>query len=78
MNDLIFYMTSKLKQIEIYLDFELPIKELEKISVISKVIKDRCDVTNTCKTNQQETNKTKKIFFKNLTAWQRVHSCQRP
>ena len=57
-----------------YLDFELPIKELEdqleKCQVIG--LESDVDVTNTCKQISKKLIETKKSIYKNLTAWQRV------
>ncbi|MGB8704153.1 MAG: acetyl-CoA carboxylase carboxyltransferase subunit alpha [Gillisia sp.] len=63
-----------------YLDFELPIKELEeqyekacKIGTDSEV-----DVTATCKQIEKKLEETKKEIYKNLTAWQRVQLSRHP
>jgi len=63
-----------------YLDFELPIKELEeqyhkacKIGAESDV-----DVTATCKQIEKKLIETKKEIYKNLTAWQRVQLSRHP
>ena len=57
-----------------YLEFELPIKELEdqlqKCQVIGK--ESDVDVTETCTQIQQKLEDTKKEMYKNLTPWQRV------
>lgn len=57
-----------------YLEFELPIKDLQeqfnkacKIGVDSDV-----DVSNTCKQIEKKLTKTKEEIYKNLTPWQRV------
>jgi acetyl-CoA carboxylase carboxyl transferase subunit alpha len=63
-----------------YLDFELPIKELEdqleKCLVIGK--ESDVDVTNTCKQINKKLVETKKQIYKNLTAWQRVQLSRHP
>jgi acetyl-CoA carboxylase carboxyl transferase subunit alpha len=63
-----------------YLDFELPIKELEdqleKCVVIGK--ESDVDVTNTCKQISKKLEETKRNIYKNLTAWQRVQLSRHP
>jgi|TARA_R110002124_G_scaffold206419_1_gene372957 acetyl-CoA carboxylase carboxyl transferase subunit alpha len=63
-----------------YLDFELPIKELEeqldKCLVIGQ--ESDVDVTNTCKQINKKLIETKKNIYKNLTAWQRVQLSRHP
>ncbi len=63
-----------------YLDFELPIKELEeqldKCVVIG--VESDVDVTNTCKQISKKLEETKKQIYKNLTAWQRVQLSRHP
>ena len=63
-----------------YLDFELPIKELEeqldKCELIGK--ESHVDVTETCKNIEKKLIKTKKDIYKNLTAWQRVQLSRHP
>jgi len=63
-----------------YLDFELPIKELEdqleKCQIIGQ--ESEVDVTNTCKQIEKKLNDTKKKIYKNLTAWQRVQLSRHP
>ena len=63
-----------------YLDFELPIKELEdqldKCQVIGN--ESEIDVTETCKQIEDKLIKTKKSIYKNLTAWQRVQLSRHP
>lgn len=63
-----------------YLDFELPIKELEEqyekacnIGEESEV-----DVTATCKQIEKKLIEKKKEIYKNLTAWQRVQLSRHP
>jgi acetyl-CoA carboxylase carboxyl transferase subunit alpha len=63
-----------------YLDFELPIKELEdqldKCQVIGQ--ESDVDVTNTCKQIEKKLKETKENIYKNLTAWQRVQLSRHP
>lgn len=63
-----------------YLDFELPIKELEdqlgKCQVIGE--ESEVDVTETCKKIEEKLEQTKKEIYKNLTAWQRVQMSRHP
>ncbi len=63
-----------------YLDFELPIKELEeqyqKACAIGK--ESEVDVSATCKQIEKRLNETKKEIYKNLTAWQRVQLSRHP
>ncbi len=63
-----------------YLDFELPIKELEeqldKCQIIGK--ESDVDVTETCKQIDKKLAETKKNIYKNLTAWQRVQLSRHP
>ncbi|MFD0978018.1 acetyl-CoA carboxylase carboxyltransferase subunit alpha [Salinimicrobium gaetbulicola] len=63
-----------------YLDFELPIKELEeqyqKACAIGQ--ESEVDVTATCKQIEKRLNETKKDIYKNLTAWQRVQLSRHP
>lgn len=63
-----------------YLDFELPIKELEeqleKCTVIGQ--ESDVDVSNTCKQIEKKLIETKKNIYKNLTAWQRVQLSRHP
>ncbi|MEM7186894.1 MAG: acetyl-CoA carboxylase carboxyltransferase subunit alpha [Bacteroidota bacterium] len=63
-----------------YLEFELPIKELQEqydkacqIGAESDV-----DVTNTCAQIEKKLNETKKEIYKNLTPWQRVQLSRHP
>ena len=63
-----------------YLDFELPIKDLQEqyekacqIGAESDV-----DVTQTCKQIEKKLIDTKKDIYKNLTAWQRVQLSRHP
>ncbi|WP_431158445.1 acetyl-CoA carboxylase carboxyltransferase subunit alpha [Winogradskyella poriferorum] len=63
-----------------YLEFELPIKELEeqldKCQIIGK--ESDVDVTETCKQIEKKLEETKKEIYKNLTAWQRVQLSRHP
>jgi acetyl-CoA carboxylase carboxyl transferase subunit alpha len=63
-----------------YLDFELPIKELEeqleKCSIIGK--ESGVDVTESCKNIEKKLLNTKKEIYKSLTAWQRVQLSRHP
>lgn len=63
-----------------YLDFELPIKELqeqyEKACLIGT--ESKVDVTNTCKQIEKKLSDTKKEIYKNLTPWQRVQLSRHP
>ncbi|MFT4803030.1 acetyl-CoA carboxylase carboxyltransferase subunit alpha [Psychroserpens burtonensis] len=63
-----------------YLDFELPIKELqdqlEKCQVIGE--ESEVDVTQTCKKIEKKLLETKKEIYKNLSAWQRVQLSRHP
>jgi acetyl-CoA carboxylase carboxyl transferase subunit alpha len=63
-----------------YLDFELPIKELEdqlqKCEIIGK--ESDVDVTETCKQIEKKLIATKKNIYKNLTPWQRVQMSRHP
>lgn len=63
-----------------YLDFELPIKELEdqldKCQIIGS--ESNVDVSTTCKQIEKKLEETKKKIYKNLTAWQRVQLSRHP
>lgn len=63
-----------------YLDFELPIKELEdqldKCQIIG--LESDVDVSTTCKQIEKKLEETKKKIYKNLTAWQRVQLSRHP
>ncbi|GLB49932.1 acetyl-CoA carboxylase carboxyltransferase subunit alpha [Neptunitalea lumnitzerae] len=63
-----------------YLDFELPIKELEEQLQKCQVIGEESavDVTDTCKKIEKKLIDTKKDIYKNLTAWQRVQLSRHP
>ncbi len=63
-----------------YLDFELPIKDLEeqleKCTLIGE--ESDVDVSQTCKKLEKKLAQTKKDIYKNLTAWQRVQLSRHP
>lgn len=63
-----------------YLEFELPIKELEdqlqKCQIIGN--ESQVDVTEACKQIQEKLEITKKEIYKNLTPWQRVQLSRHP
>ena len=63
-----------------YLDFELPIKELneqyEKACAIGA--ESDIDVSNTCAQIKKKLDETKKDIYKNLTPWQRVQLSRHP
>ena len=63
-----------------YLEFELPIKELEDQLQKCKIIGDESevDVSETCKQIETKLKETKKEIYKNLTAWQRVQLSRHP
>lgn len=63
-----------------YLEFELPIKELEDQLSKCRVIGEESDVdvTQTCEQIEKKLNATKKDIYKNLTAWQRVQLSRHP
>lgn len=63
-----------------YLDFELPIKELEdqldKCLLIGE--ESHVDATSLCKQIEEKLVETKKDIYENLTAWQRVQLSRHP
>jgi acetyl-CoA carboxylase carboxyl transferase subunit alpha len=63
-----------------YLDFELPIKELEDQLDKCRLIGEESDVdvTETCQQIETKLENTRKEIFKNLTAWQRVQLSRHP
>jgi len=63
-----------------YLEFELPIKELEEQLQKCMVIGEESDVdvTETCEQIEKKLAETKKDIYKNLTAWQRVQLSRHP
>jgi len=76
----IFVTTPQTKVNMEYLEFELPIKELEeqleKCVLIGK--ESDVDMTESCKNIEKKLLKTKKDIYKNLTAWQRVQLSRHP
>ena len=63
-----------------YLEFELPIKELEEQLQKCRIIGEESDVdvTETCQQIEKKLVDTKKEIYKNLTAWQRVQLSRHP
>ncbi len=63
-----------------YLDFEMPIKELEDQLEKCQLIGEESDVdvTETCKQIEKKLAETRKEIYKNLTAWQRVQLSRHP
>ncbi len=63
-----------------YLDFELPIKELEEQYQKACNIgsESNVDVTATCKQIEKKLAETKKKIYKDLSAWQRVQLSRHP
>jgi len=63
-----------------YLDFELPIKELEEQLEKCQIIGEESDVdvTETCKQIEKKLDETRKEIFKNLSPWQRVQLSRHP
>lgn len=63
-----------------YLEFELPIKELEEQLQKCKVIgkESEVDVTETCTQIEQKLAVAKTDIYKNLTPWQRVQMSRHP
>jgi acetyl-CoA carboxylase carboxyl transferase subunit alpha len=63
-----------------YLDFELPIKELQEQFEKAHQIGEESDVdvSNTCKQIEKKLKETKKEIYKNLTPWQRVQLSRHP
>ncbi|MBQ0767923.1 MAG: acetyl-CoA carboxylase carboxyl transferase subunit alpha, partial [Bizionia sp.] len=63
-----------------YLEFELPIKELEQQLQKCQIIgsESEVDVSETCKQIEQKLKDTKKDIYKNLTPWQRVQMSRHP
>ncbi|WP_339894237.1 acetyl-CoA carboxylase carboxyltransferase subunit alpha [uncultured Algibacter sp.] len=63
-----------------YLEFELPIKELEDQLQKCKVIgeESEVDVTETCKQIEKKLAAAQKDIYKNLTPWQRVQLSRHP
>lgn len=63
-----------------YLEFELPIKELEEQLQKCQLIGEESDVdvTETCKQIEKKLTEAKKEIYKNLTPWQRVQLSRHP
>lgn len=63
-----------------YLDFELPIKELqEQYNKACRIGEESdVDVSNTCKQIEKKLNEIKKEIYDNLTPWQRVQLSRHP
>ena len=63
-----------------YLEFELPIKELEDQLQKCQIIGEESDVdvTETCIQIQKKLDLAKKDIYKNLTPWQRVQLSRHP
>lgn len=63
-----------------YLEFELPIKELEEQLQKCKLIgeESEVDVTETCEQIKQKLKKAKTDIYKNLSPWQRVQLSRHP
>ena len=63
-----------------YLDFELPIKDLEEQLQKCQIIgeESEVDVSETCKQIEKKLIETKKDIYKNLTPWQRVQLSRHP
>ncbi|TWO30758.1 acetyl-CoA carboxylase carboxyltransferase subunit alpha [Seonamhaeicola sediminis] len=63
-----------------YLEFELPIKELEEQLQKCKVIgeESEVDVTETCEQIEKKLKATQKDIYKKLTPWQRVQLSRHP
>ncbi|MBT8221569.1 MAG: acetyl-CoA carboxylase carboxyltransferase subunit alpha [Eudoraea sp.] len=63
-----------------YLDFELPIKELEEQLEKCQIIgeESEVDVTETCRQIEKKLAETRKSIYKNLSAWQRVQLSRHP
>ena len=63
-----------------YLEFELPIKELEEQLDKCQIIGEESDVdvSETCKQIEKKLAETKKEIYKNLTAWKRVQLSRHP
>jgi len=71
---------SKIKLLMEYLDFEIPIKELEEqLKKCYQIgIDNDVDVKATCKKIEKKLEKTKKDIYKNISAWQRVQLSRHP
>ena len=63
-----------------YLDFELPIKELEDQLSECKILGEKSDVdmTDTCRKIQKKLNIATKEIYGNLSPWQKVQMSRHP
>jgi acetyl-CoA carboxylase carboxyl transferase subunit alpha len=63
-----------------YLEFEIPIKELEEQLTKCQIIgeESEVDVTETCSKIEKKLVETQKEIYKNLTPWQRVQLSRHP
>lgn len=63
-----------------YLDFELPIKELEDKLTQCEIMSDggKVDMTSACQQLESQLERTKKEIYGNLTPWQRVQVSRHP
>ena len=63
-----------------YLDFEIPLKDLENQLEECKLIGDKSDidVSETCKKLNEKIKKTKIAIYKNISPWQRVQLSRHP
>jgi acetyl-CoA carboxylase carboxyl transferase subunit alpha len=63
-----------------YLDFEIPLKDLENQLKECKLIGDKSDidVSETCKKLNEKIKKTKIEIYKNISPWQRVQLSRHP
>ena len=63
-----------------YLDFELPIKEINEQLSKCRIIGDEneIDVTDTCEQLEEKLKATKEDIYGNLTPWQRVQLSRHP
>ena len=63
-----------------YLDFELPIKELEEQIEKTEILQSesKTDMSKTISELQKRIEKTRKEIAKDLTAWQRVQLSRHP
>jgi acetyl-CoA carboxylase carboxyl transferase subunit alpha len=69
-----------MKQNMEYLDFELPIKELEdQLNKCQQIGEEsEVDVTDTCQNLSEKLKETKKTIYENLNPWQRVQLSRHP
>ena len=63
-----------------YLDFEIPLKELQEQLNECRLIGDKSevDVSETCEKLLKKIESTKKEIYKNITPWQRVQLSRHP